>query len=84
MGCGRAGAWDAAHRRAAESAQADFANFQRRIHSLQRADGTFACQDRDECRWLVDGRAAISVYRSTVSAAACAMATRLRPWALAA
>jgi hypothetical protein len=23
-GCGRAGAWDAAHRRAAESAQADF------------------------------------------------------------
>jgi len=39
-GCGRAGAWDAAHRRAAESAQADFAPFQRRIHSLPRADGT--------------------------------------------
>jgi hypothetical protein len=26
--------------RAAESAKADFAIFQRRIHSLQRADGT--------------------------------------------
>jgi hypothetical protein len=39
-GCGRAGAGDAAHGRAAESAQADFANFQRRIYSLSRADGT--------------------------------------------
>jgi hypothetical protein len=39
-GSGRAGASDAAHRRAAESAQADFAFSQRRIHSLQRADGT--------------------------------------------
>jgi hypothetical protein len=37
---GRAGASDAAHGRAAESAKADFAIFQRRIHSLQRADGT--------------------------------------------
>jgi hypothetical protein len=37
-GCGRAGAWDAVHDRAAESAQADFAHFQRRIHSLPRAD----------------------------------------------
>jgi hypothetical protein len=33
-GCGRAGAEDAAHPLAAESAQADFANFQRRIYSL--------------------------------------------------
>jgi|GEM_PF-6071349 len=39
--CGREGAWDAACRRAAESAQADFANFQRRIHSLQRADARY-------------------------------------------
>jgi hypothetical protein len=38
--CGRAGAWDAAHGRAAESAQADFASFPRRIHSLLQADGT--------------------------------------------
>jgi hypothetical protein len=39
-GCGRTGAWSAAHALTAESAQADFAFFQRRIHSLQRADGT--------------------------------------------
>jgi hypothetical protein len=37
-GCGRAAAWNAAHRRAAESAQADFAFSQRRIHSLLEAD----------------------------------------------
>jgi hypothetical protein len=39
---------DAAHGFAAESAQADFANFQRRIHSLQRADGTLPDQNRKE------------------------------------
>jgi hypothetical protein len=33
-GSGRAGAADAAHGRTAESAEADFVNFQRRIHSL--------------------------------------------------
>src|SRR5688500_2464536 len=37
-GCGRAVAWNAAHPHAAESAQADFATFQRRIHSLPRAE----------------------------------------------
>jgi hypothetical protein len=43
-GCGRAAAWDAAHSWAAQSAQADFAIFQRRIHSLPRADGTLPNQ----------------------------------------
>jgi hypothetical protein len=38
------GAWNALHGRAAESAQADFAIFQRRIHSLPRADGTWSDQ----------------------------------------
>jgi hypothetical protein len=38
-GSGRAGVSGAAHGLAAESAKADFAIFQRRIHSLQR-DGT--------------------------------------------
>ena len=37
-GSGRAGAWDAACCLAAESAKADFAIFQRRIHSLRRAE----------------------------------------------
>jgi hypothetical protein len=39
-GSGRAGAWNALQGWAAESAQADFAFFQRRIHSLRRAGGT--------------------------------------------
>jgi hypothetical protein len=39
-GRGRAGASHAAHCLAAESAQADFAISQRRIHSLPQADGT--------------------------------------------
>jgi hypothetical protein len=43
-GSGRAAASDAAQRQAAESAQADFAFSQRRIHSLQRADGTMPDQ----------------------------------------
>ena len=36
-GSGRAGAWDAAHRRAAESAQADCVKLLRRIYSLMQA-----------------------------------------------
>jgi hypothetical protein len=36
--CGRVGARDAAHGLAAESAKADFVNFQRRIHSLADPD----------------------------------------------
>jgi hypothetical protein len=47
-GCGRAGVWDAAYGRAAESAQADFATFQRRIHSLPRADCTLPDRNRNE------------------------------------
>ena len=39
-GCGRAFVWSAPQSWAAESAQADFANFQRRIHSLWQAGGT--------------------------------------------
>src|SRR5687768_3507608 len=54
--CGRAGAWNAACRRAAESAQADFANFQRRIHSLQRADGTLPDQIRNKHHFRADHR----------------------------
>jgi hypothetical protein len=46
-GGGRAVVSDAAHCLAAESAQADFAVFQRRIHSLQRADGTVPNQIRN-------------------------------------
>jgi hypothetical protein len=37
-GCGRATAWGAANRRAAESTQVDFAFSQRRIHSLLEVD----------------------------------------------
>jgi hypothetical protein len=39
FGCGRADALDAAHRWAAESAKADFAFSQGRIHSLSERDG---------------------------------------------
>jgi hypothetical protein len=48
-GSGRTGAWGAAHARAAESAQADFAIFQRRIPSLPRADGTIPFPSRARC-----------------------------------
>jgi hypothetical protein len=43
-GSGRAGAWDAAHTLAAESAQADFVYLLRRIHSLCKADGTLSVE----------------------------------------
>jgi hypothetical protein len=46
-GCGRAGAWDAAPGRAAESTKVDFAILQRRIHSLLQADGTLPVQIPD-------------------------------------
>jgi hypothetical protein len=46
-GCGRAGAWDALHGRAAESAKADFALFQRRIHSLVVAGAALPDPMRD-------------------------------------
>jgi hypothetical protein len=52
-GCGRAGAWDAAHGRAAESAKADFVIFQRRIHSLLEADGTVLDKIRNRCPSLL-------------------------------
>jgi len=47
-GSGRAGAWDAACCLAAESAQADFAMSQRRIHSLLKADGALPDQIRND------------------------------------
>ena len=46
-GCGRAGAWDAACSRAAESAQADFVYLLRRIYSLCKAGGTFPNSTRN-------------------------------------
>jgi hypothetical protein len=47
-GSGRAGAWDARCSRAAESAQADFVYFQRRIHSLLGRTARLPTQIRKE------------------------------------
>jgi hypothetical protein len=57
FGCGRRVASDAAQGRA-ESAQADFANFQRRIHSLPQADGTWSDQIRNRHHSLAQAPAA--------------------------
>jgi hypothetical protein len=54
---------DAACRRAAETTKVDFANFQRRIHSLLRADGTLPVQIRNGHHSLLraDGTLPVSI-----------------------
>jgi len=68
-GCGRAGAWDAVHGRAAESAQADFAILQRRIHSLPRAGGTLPDQFRNGHHSLPQGDGTLPDQTRTASSA---------------
>jgi hypothetical protein len=43
VGCGREGAWDAAHSRAAESAEADFVTFQPRFQPPRDDAGWSGC-----------------------------------------